>query len=205
MRTEGILTAAEIKRVLAHLKSKRTKSHRYRLTLFRLAACCGLRRKEISGLRVGDIVLLGERPGIRIRKEITKGQADKRRPRFVPLWWDRGTFEDIADYVLGRGPNELVLGSVSSGTEGKVTHPACLAKRWKSAIRVLGPDRVRQVSIHLGRHTFCSHALLKRSAAEVRDAAGHSNIATLSIYAHVLDRDNVPDLWPLEESHAVRS
>ena len=40
--------------------------------------------------------------------------------------------------------------------------------------------RLRHLTIHHGRHTFISHAL-----AEVRDAAGHSNISVTSVYLHI--------------------
>jgi site-specific recombinase XerD len=46
------------------------------------------------------------------------------------------------------------------------------------------------LTIHHGRHTFISHALAGgRTLAEVRDAASHANIATNSIYLHVVVDD----------------
>jgi len=48
----------------------------------------------------------------------------------------------------------------------------------------------RELTIHHGRHTFCSHAAKLRTLVEVRDAAGHSNIATTSIYLHTVTDDD---------------
>jgi hypothetical protein len=47
-------------------------------------------------------------------------------------------------------------------------------------------ERLRTLTIHHGRHTFISHALAGgRTLAEVRDAAGHSNVSVTSGYLHI--------------------
>jgi site-specific recombinase XerD len=47
-------------------------------------------------------------------------------------------------------------------------------------------ERIGALTIHHGRHTFISHALAGgRTLAEVRDAAGHSNVSATSAYLHV--------------------
>jgi site-specific recombinase XerD len=56
----------------------------------------------------------------------------------------------------------------------------------------------KHLTIQCGRHSFCSHALAGgRSLVEVKEAAGHANIATSSIYLHVLGDDDgtVKDLF----------
>ncbi len=56
---------------------------------------------------------------------------------------------------------------------------------------MLGPNRLATLTIHHGRHTFLSHALAGgRTLAEVRDAAGHSNITITSGYLHVAVDDD---------------
>lgn len=52
-------------------------------------------------------------------------------------------------------------------------------------------------TIHHGRHTFISHALAGgRTLAEVRDAAGHSNVTITSGYLHVaVEEDGVGALF----------
>lgn len=55
----------------------------------------------------------------------------------------------------------------------------------------MGDDRLETLTVHHGRHSFVSHALQGgRSLAEVRDAAGHSNVATTSIYTHIASSDD---------------
>jgi site-specific recombinase XerD len=62
-----------------------------------------------------------------------------------------------------------------------------------SAYWVLGAERMKTLIIHHGRHTFISHALAGgRSLAEVRAAAGHSNVAVTSAYLHVVVADEAP-------------
>ena len=88
-----ILGKSEIATVMADLKRKarRSVNTRQNLTIVRLAACCGLRVSEVCGLNLGDVRLGLDRPYINIRKAIGKG----RRSRRVPLWWDRGTLDDL--------------------------------------------------------------------------------------------------------------
>src|SRR3954447_17508238 len=68
-----------------------------------------------------------------------------------------------------------------------------LRRRFLSACKVLGMARLRTLTIHHGRHTFISHALAGgRTLAEVRDAAGHTNVAVTSAYLHVaVNEDDV--------------
>ena len=50
-----------------------------------------------------------------------------------------------------------------------------------------GAERLATLTIHHGRHTFISHALAGgRTLADVRDAAGHSNVSIRSGYLHVI-------------------
>ena len=66
-----------------------------------------------------------------------------------------------------------------------------LRKRYRTACRVLGKDRLQTLTIHHGRHTFISHALAGgRTLAEVRDAAGHANVSVTSAYLHVAVEDD---------------
>ena len=56
---------------------------------------------------------------------------------------------------------------------------------------MLSKERLATLTIHHGRHTFISHALAGGpSLAEVRNAAGHANVAITSGYLHVaVDED----------------
>jgi integrase/recombinase XerD len=188
-----ILSAGEIARVLADLKrrARRSVNSRQNLVIFRLATCCGLRVSELIGLRIGDVRVGLERPYILVRAESAKGRKGRR----LALWWDQGTLDDLTAWraervSLGARPTEPFVCSHSRRSPGRPLDRQNARERFKVACRVLGAERVAELTIHHGRHSFVSHALAGgRSLAEVRDAAGHANIATTSLYAHVASDD----------------
>lgn len=208
-----ILHPHEIGTVLAWLtKKKRLKTYFQRLIIFRLAACCGLRRKEIQNLELRDVVLTGDYPAIHVRPAATKAsrQDGKRRGRFVPLYWDEGTRRDIEEWMNFRQSDVfpetdlsqpvvccVVNGRLGSTIGGRLA-VSTLSQRWQEIIKPLGPDRVRQTTLHSGRHTWISNALhAGRSLVEVARAAGHASLDTTSHYAHLIERDGVPDIFDM--------
>jgi len=185
-----ILFRSEITAILRDLqrKGKRSPSTRLNLIVFRLATCCGLRASEIANLRIGDVRVETSRPHIRIRVGAAKGG----RPRTVPLWWDARTLEDLRDWKKDRaGQSDDPFVAPLHSTKRFSRHT--LRKRFLTACRSLGPERLAALTIHHGRHTFISHALAGgRTLAEVRDAVGHANISITSAYLHVaVDDDGV--------------
>lgn len=213
-----ILTLDEIREVVRYLKIKAEEvnhpgalgkayvSWRVNLMVFRLSTCCGLRSVEIRHLRRSDLTLGGSRPYIRIRKEATKTRAHGTgRPRLVPLWWDSGTLEDIREWaeILDARPEDDPLVVFSTRPDAIAGRPIPRRKmydRWKTCLRCLHPDRVRQLSIHCGRHSFCSHSLRAgRSLLEVRDAAGHAATTITEVYLHSLDTGILPDMFPEDD------
>lgn len=188
-----ILTRSELAAVLADLRRKapRSKNTRLNLVVFRLASCCGLRASEIAQLRLADIHTEMPRPHIKIRNGASKGG----RPRVVPLWWDAGTLEDLAAWkddrlAGGAKSDEPFVTSLRPGRGPKPFSRHTLRKRFRTACKVLGPERLTSLTIHHGRHTFISHALAGgRTLAEVRDAAGHANVSVTSGYLHVVVED----------------
>ncbi len=196
------LAKDEVLRILQDLKRRKkgSRSSHLNLIIFRLACCCRLRRKEIAALRFTDMILAGAPPCVIVPKAITKGQKNKRRTRTVPFWWDTGTLEDLKDWValrkaMGAKPTAPVVCGVSTVNYGKPLTGDLIAKRWKAAIRCLGPARVKQLSVHCGRHSFASLSFdAGHSALEVQEALGHSSVNTTSIYLHAVSRD-VPDVF----------
>lgn len=222
-------------------RSRDSIQRRLNHTIFRLAACCGLRSIEIAGLDLCDAILNGEKPALRIRKSVTKGRANERRGRFVPLWWDAGTLQDLKQWREFRvqqvreqydaglreirdqdirpgkttskfmrpfdgnwGKEPLVChqenGPVSGDKRGFRFHPRLVAKKWRTAIKSIGPERAKAISIHRGRSTFASHALAAgRTLVEVRDACGHASVQTTSRYLHALE-SNAPDVFGYAEA-----
>jgi integrase/recombinase XerD len=194
-----ILTRRELAAVLADLsKAPRSRQTWANLILVRLACCCGLRVSEIAGLQVADVRTEVSRPHLRIRRGASKGG----RPRMVPLWWDSGTLDDLKRWKeallkLGAQPDQPFLASVRSGATSEPLSRHTLRKRFQTACKVLGLERLVMLTIHHGRHTFISHALAgSRTLAEVRDAAGHANVSITSAYLHVaVDDDAVGELF----------
>ncbi len=195
-----ILTRRELAAVIAELKrASRYANARRNLVIVRLACCCGLRVSEIGGLQLDDVVLDVPRPHLRLRRETTKGK----RARMIPLWWDSGTLADLAAWMAERfaqgavGDDPFVC-SVQAHRHGQALQRHAIRRRFLTACKVLGLARQRTLTIHHGRHTFISHALAGgRSLAEVRAAAGHSNVSVTSGYLHVLvdDEEGVGDLF----------
>ncbi|MEX2168067.1 MAG: site-specific integrase, partial [Pirellulales bacterium] len=195
-----ILTRRELFAVLADLarKAPRSKNTRLNLVIFRLAACCGLRASEIAQLRVGDVHTQLPRPHIKIRAGAAKGG----RTRMVPLWWDAGTLADISACKAdrqerGSTADSPFIASLRPGREGTQLSRHTLRKRFRTACKVVGAERLASLTIHHGRHTFISHALAGgRTLAEVRDAAGHANVSITSRYLHIaVDDQTVGQLF----------
>lgn len=188
-----ILTRSEIAAVLADLhRKRRSVNTRQNAVVFRLSTCCGLRVSEIVGLSMANVKLAGKRPHIHVPAVIAK----RHKARKVPLWWDAGTLAALDAWKREResqgasGADPFVC-SQSAGTQGKPLSVRNAQARWKATVKVLGDERRASLSIHSGRHSFCSHALAGgRSLAEVRDAAGHANISTTSIYLHAVRDDD---------------
>ena len=136
---------------------------------------------------MADIRVEMPRPHVRIRVGASKGGKSRR----VPLWWAGGTLADLAAWradraACGAQGGDPFVASPQLGREALVFSRHTLRKRFRTACRVLGRERLKHLTIHHGRHTFISHALAGgRTLAEVRDAAGHSNVTITSGYLHV--------------------
>ena len=197
-----ILSRRELAAVLDDLQRKAARSGTswQNLILVRLACCCGLRVSEIAGLHVSDVRVEPARPHLRIRRGASKGG----RSRTVPLWWDSGTLADLAKwkaerYRVGAGGESPFLASLRPGRQAKVLSRHTLRRRFKTACKVLGRERLETLTIHHGRRTFISHALAGgRTLAEVRDSAGHANVSITSAYLHVaVEDEGVGELFAL--------
>lgn len=200
-----ILLSAEIAAVLKDLKkrAKRSINNRCNLAIFRLACCCGLRASEIAGLNVGDVTTDGPQPMLHVRAAIAK----RRKARYFPLSFDQGTLDDLLAWkshrlASGAALTDPFVCSVVKGTEGHRLERHLIFRRWRTAIAVLGKDRVRQVSVHKGRHT-CATMLLVSGVPTIviRDVLGHSNLSTTDIYLHALEVRGIQNVFG-EPSHA---
>ena len=96
---------------------------------------------------------------------------------------------------------DLFVCSMLANLRGQPLDRHALRLRFQRACGILGDERRSQLTIHHGRHTFVSHALAGgRTLAEVRDAAGHCNVAITSVYLHLVvdDDGRLGDLFALE-------
>lgn len=199
-----ILTKAEVELVVDDLsiKAYRSINSRMNLVIFKLAIGCGLRASEIAGITLGNVKVGIQKPYIHVPKKIGKGGKARR----VPLWWDKGTLRDIREWKdireeQGAEASDPFVCTLAENAQGNQIHRNGIRNRFIRACTVLGPDR--DVTVHDGRHTFVSHMLASgRSLAEVRDAAGHSSIATTSIYTHIATEDEgeVTEVYALSKA-----
>jgi integrase len=128
--------------------------------IFRLACRCGLRASEIAGLQLADVHTSETRPHLVVRPKNGEGE----KGRTVPLWWDAGTLADLTGWKAER---------VEQTTNLRVPFVACqkptrlgramsrhtIRRRFLTACKCLGRERLATLTIHHGRHTFISHAL----------------------------------------------
>src|SRR5262245_49602051 len=173
-----ILSRRELATVLTDLatRSERSRQARLNRVIFRLACCCGLRASEIAGLQLADVHTSETRPHLVVRPQNGKGE----KGRAVPLWWDAGTLADLTAWKSER---------VEQTTNLRVPFVACqkatrlgqrlsrhtIRRRFLTACKCLGRDRLATLTIHHGRTRCRAHA------SEVRLAAGHSNLITTDV------------------------
>lgn len=215
---DQIFTLKEIRKVVEYLHgtTKRTRTGRdgtvnnawLNLMIFRLSCCCGMRCCEIRQVALKDFLLSGPRPVIKIRKECTKGELHRRRARTIPLWWDKGTFDDINYWITScreAGIPEdtpAVYNHWHGRQAGKTMYRRRVIERWdRFTTHALGKDRADQLHMHSGRHSFGTYALANgRNLTEVRDAMGHANITTTNVYLHLLESAReLPDIFGSNE------
>jgi integrase/recombinase XerD len=195
-----ILTKEEVQKVLAELqrKSRRSLNTRTNLILFRLATCCGLRASELTRITLDNVRVDSDSPKIRVPKTVGKGG----KARVVPLTFDAGTLADIREWKAfresqGATGTDLFICSQHKDSLGNQIDRQNARLRYKAACKVLGKERCSEITIHHGRHSFISHALHNGyNIQTVRTAAGHSNLATTSLYSHLLaDSDKVGNMF----------
>ena len=124
------------------------------------------------------------------------------------MWWDSGTLADLKRgkeerYRFGAAADDCFIGSLIAKRRGTRLSRHTLRRRFRTACKVLGRERLETLTIHHGRHTFISHALAGgRSLAEARDAAGHANVSITSAYLHVaVEDDGWGSCFVLTEGH----
>lgn len=211
MNAANFLHKPEIQAVVASFQRKLPVAVQLNRTIFRLSCCCGLRCMEIMALNLGDVVTTGPQPCLRIRKTATKGWhnvssrnpegKDYRRGRRVPLlWWSQENLADIESWLelrirqLGRYDADAPFVCYQREcNQGKRLLRGCTQMKWKTALRVLGDARRKELSIHSGRRTFATHmAASGHTLADVKDVLGHASIHTTDLYIKASFEDVEP-------------
>ena len=200
----------EVQNVLAHLRPKAAGDTwaRCDLIIFRLSCCCGLRVKEIVGLDMYDLRLDAIRPNIIVRGEVSKKVRAKRggqrvtvnpAARSVPLHESPETLADLRRWKeyraeIGAGLRDPFVCCLSRPRRGQRLSRDGAKRRWENAVKCLGPERARELSVHTGRRTYGSILQAAgRTLVEIRDAMGHTNVATTDQYLHSIAQTGRPD------------
>ncbi len=210
-----ILLPDEIKAVWDDLnrRAPRSVSTRQNRVIFLLATCYGLRCSEIRQLRLMDVKCDISQPFINLRKSITKRKKSRRVPlsidgtaceqikqwkaervsmsaagqdAFVCTLRKAGTVHCTSPggIVGDDGPGSTTR---TNAGPGRFLSRSGVGQKYKAACKVLGPDRVSTIHIHCGRHTAAT-VLLHRGMppVQVMKILGHSNLATTTVYAHII-------------------
>lgn len=190
-----IMTRDEFKAVVLYVrKHNRFKNSRQNGVIFRLAACCGLRVREIAGLKLADVLVHPDNPRPHIQIPATLGKGGKARK--VPLWWDAKTLQVISrwkDRRIATNNGDWFVASINGATAGKPLSIRNVQARYAQLMKkALGQERGRVVmGIHKGRHFYCSACVYSGiDIIRVKNAMGHANLKTTSLYASLMSDDS---------------
>jgi integrase/recombinase XerD len=171
-----VLTATEAEAILAQPDIRKPQGLRDRAILETFYST-GIRRTELSGLKVHDVDT--ERGTITVR------QGKGRRDRVVPVGERAGAW--IAKYVREARPDFVVEpdhGYLFLAAEGEPIAPKTLSLYVSRYVRASGVARTG--SCHLFRHAMAT--LMLENGADVRmiqAILGHVKLTTTEIYTHV--------------------
>lgn len=143
--------------------------------ILRLIYGSGLRRAELTNLRIADI----ETDNGKCRIRINKGKGAK--DRYTVL--STKVLAELREYFLACRPKEYLFNGQRKGERmsfGLLRYILNEVKR-RSGI-------TKQVNLHTLRHCFASHALEDgMSLRTLQEVLGHTSIQTTMVYLHVSD------------------
>ncbi len=145
---------------------------------------CGLRRSEVTNIRLSD--LDRDRSLIHIREG--KGMVDRIVPVSDKVW------HKIDEYLAGYNPQEYLF---EGQTKGRYSSES-VYRVFKSALKKAGIRK--EVGVHSLRHSYATH--LHESGLDIRyiqELLGHKNTRTTEIYTHVSRRNLVSIRSPIED------
>jgi integrase/recombinase XerD len=160
-----------------------TRNNKHKLMLW-LIYSCGLRRSEVTNIRLTD--LDRERGILHIREG--KGKVDRMVPVSQKIW------EKINIYIKSYHPGEYLFEGQTGGRYSVESVYSVFKRSLKRAgIR-------KDVGVHCLRHSYATH--LHESGLDIRyiqELLGHKSTRTTEIYTHVSRRNLFAIRSPIED------
>jgi integrase/recombinase XerD len=163
------------------LNSSRNTKHK--LILWMIYSC-GLRRSEVTNIRMTDIDR--NRNIIHIREG--KGGVDRIVPVSEKVW------QKIDEYICNYSPVDYLF----EGQNGKRYSVESVYNLFKQALKKAGIKK--EVGVHSLRHSYATH--LHESGLDIRyiqELLGHKSTRTTEIYTHVSRRNLIAVKSPIED------
>jgi integrase/recombinase XerD len=173
-----VLSKEEVQRVL-----NATRNTKHKLLLWMIYSC-GLRRSEITNIRLID--LDRDRSVLHIKEG--KGRVD----RIVPV--SKKVWEKMDEYLGGYRPRKYLFEGQSGGRYSAES----VYRVFKQALQSAGIKK--DVGVHSLRHSYATH--LHEGGLDIRyiqELLGHRSTRTTEIYTHVSRRNLVIIRSPIED------
>lgn len=165
------LTPQETDRLLATASEKGRFAARNK-ALFELIYSSGLRRSEVTGLKIADVDFFNG-----VVKVLGKGNKE----RFVPV--TDGALKAIKDYLSAR-PNPQPTDALFLNKNGTPLTGDGLAFVFKNL--AIQSGLARKVSPHSLRHSFATHLLNNGcDLRSLQEMLGHKSLSATQVYTHV--------------------
>jgi integrase/recombinase XerD len=173
-----VFSKDEVKRIL-----NATRNNKHKLLLWMIYSC-GLRRSEVTNIRLED---LDRERGILHIKE-GKGRVDRIVPVSGKVW------EKLDEYTDSYSPVKYLF----EGQAGGRYSAESVYRVFKTALHNAGIKK--DVGVHSLRHSYATH--LHETGLDIRyiqELLGHKSSRTTEIYTHVSRRNLVAVRSPIED------
>jgi len=174
MKKAKTLDENQLKRLLILVRNGNNGLRNY--TILILSFYCGLRAKEIAGLKIGD--LLNEQHNIKDEVELYKTKGDKHRTIYLS---NPKVRKSLDEYFQTLEPINLKAPLFKS-QKGFHFSPNSMVQLIKNLFKKAGTE-FEGCSSHSGRRTLITKVVNSGiSLNKVKEIAGHSNITTTIQY-----------------------
>lgn len=173
-----VFSKEEVKKIL-----NATRNNKHKLLLWMIYSC-GLRRSEVTNIRLND--LDRDRGVVHIREG--KGRVDRIVPVSAKVW------DKLNEYIDGYKPVKYLFEGQSGGRYSVES----VYRVFKSALNSAGIKK--DVGVHSLRHSYATH--LHESGLDIRyiqELLGHRSTRTTEIYTHVSRRNLIQVRSPIED------